>query len=31
MTKANKLGKGTILMHDFQKRAAEALRMLLSG
>ena len=29
MTKLNKLGKGIILMHDFQKHAAEALPTLL--
>ncbi|WP_375411706.1 polysaccharide deacetylase family protein [uncultured Bradyrhizobium sp.] len=30
MTKVNKLGKGIILMHDFQKHTAEALPTLLS-
>jgi peptidoglycan/xylan/chitin deacetylase (PgdA/CDA1 family) len=30
MTKLNKLGKGIILMHDFQKHTAEALPTLLS-
>jgi peptidoglycan/xylan/chitin deacetylase (PgdA/CDA1 family) len=30
MTKVNKLGKGIILMHDFQKHTAEALPALLS-
>ena len=29
MTKVDKLGKGIILMHDFQKRTAEALPTLL--
>jgi hypothetical protein len=29
MTKVNKLGKGIILMHDFQKHTAEALPTLL--
>jgi hypothetical protein len=29
MTKLNKLGKGIILMHDFQKHTAEALPTLL--
>jgi peptidoglycan/xylan/chitin deacetylase (PgdA/CDA1 family) len=30
MTRVNKLGKGIILMHDFQKHTAEALPTLLS-
>src|SRR3954462_6794908 len=30
MTKVNKLGKGIILMHDFQKHTAEALPALLA-
>src|SRR3954454_11661808 len=30
MTKVNKLGKGIILMHDFQKHTAEALPTLLA-
>jgi peptidoglycan/xylan/chitin deacetylase (PgdA/CDA1 family) len=30
MTKVNKLGKGIILMHDFQKRTGEALPTLLA-
>jgi 3-dehydroquinate dehydratase len=30
MTKVNKLGKGIILMHDFQKHTGEALPTLLS-
>jgi peptidoglycan/xylan/chitin deacetylase (PgdA/CDA1 family) len=30
MTKVNKLGKGIILMHDFQKHTAQALPALLS-
>jgi hypothetical protein len=30
MTKVNKLGKGIILMHDFQKHTAEALPRLLA-
>ena len=30
MTKVNKLGKGIILMHDFQKHTAEALPTLLN-
>ena len=29
MTKLDKLGKGIILMHDFQKHTAEALPTLL--
>jgi hypothetical protein len=29
MTKLDKLGKGIILMHDFQKHTAEALPELL--
>jgi hypothetical protein len=31
MTKVNKLGKGIILMHDFQKHTAEALPTLSEG
>jgi hypothetical protein len=31
MKKLNKLGKGIILMHDFQKHTAEALPDLLKG
>jgi hypothetical protein len=30
MTKVNKLGKGIILMYDFQKHTAEALPTLLA-
>jgi hypothetical protein len=30
MTKLDKLGKGIILMHDFQKRTGEALPTLLA-
>jgi hypothetical protein len=30
MTKLDKLGKGIILMHDFQKHTAEALPTLLA-
>jgi hypothetical protein len=30
MTKVNKLGKGIILMHDFQKHTGEALPTLLA-